>query len=1495
MTIKGEVLDAALGRLEALEYASLVWGFVDGGMSEKQLRIELATIAQTYLSTEVDDSADKVIVELLESGLLFESKTLGGDLVFRTRFAEGVRLFAHLRQWLSGDWRTGRPLVADYRVDHRPRRYPKRELDPRQVLEGIAARKPVPRISASIWHEIVPSNGRIMLSGFQARSAETLLANEAVRGIIVTAGTGSGKTLAFYLPALAGIGELVRPGQYWTKILAIYPRVELLKDQFTEALGMCSKISRVMRDQGRRPITLGTLFGETPEKSEWCNWSTAQGSALACPYAKCPASGCQSELVWGQRDRLSGRERLVCHACGHSIEDDSIVLTRQRALREPPDILFTTTEMLHKRMADTSYRHLLGIGLKRDRRVRYVLMDEVHTYTGFSGAQSGMVIRRWRHASQSDATIVGLSATLLEADRFFHELTGLSQHLVRAEEAYVQEFVDEGAEYQLVVQGDPVSQTSLLSTSIQSSMLLARLMDPLGIPKSQGKFGNRIFVFTDDLDVNTRLYDDLRDAEGTKPWGGRKNPLAALRAGIRKGESEAQRALRHADGQSWNSLERIGHELGEGLRVGRTSSRDPGVTQGLNVVVATASLEVGYNDVGVGAVMQHKAPKNMAAFLQRKGRAGRLRGMRPWIVTVLSDYGRDRITFHNYDQLFDPVIQAQHLPIRNLYLLRMQALAAFLDWLASRSPMSGWFWKGLSSPNLASKAPEMCKYVQNEVKLLLAGDEASVRSLSDYLIKALDLSEAEVVAVLYAPPRSLLLEALPTLQRRIATNWQCVLDGTDWAIDRLPLPEFMAPNLFTQLALPEVAIEVQGLSSPEYLPIARSLREIMPGRVTRRYAEQRANVSHWVPIEVRKIIENCEKEIEYLIDDFAECCHAFNISETITNESIPVYRPLRMKLNQMQDPSVSKSSNAFLEWFSDFLAQDPPLFITPSRRSRWRGIIEKVEFHLHAHSAPVTVRRFGSRARVSLRINGNDVPVDVNFVDKDGRRAGLGFEFDTDGILVNYRLPLATELVRLPLSDDVQFSLRRAFFRDQVLADEILQKHANQFKLDWLQQVFLTTITAWASVKGICLAEAHKKIRDRCDIRPFQRAMSAILGLGIPTSSEEQGASESVEDDETPLYINLSTLLEVPTVLSRLHEIAIGIYDPNEAEFGTWLRARLHESMVQSVHYACMKNVPKHATMETLLADPWTVDPDSEHAEIWITEDSLGGSGVLEALTKTFMDDPGMLFSGIEAAVAPTDRELVSHTLERITVLASEYPLVAEALASMRSANYHDDRARFRCHLVETLRKSGVTLGKAASIALNARLLRPGMGEHTDRLIAELIRRWDDVQVRLGVAIGLKEYCAIIALDDEYRAMIRNIAPEYADVSEDDVAAVLMGILWPRGQEVRQYALDSYNPYRRSTGHTEPRLVCELLMRGAFPSIALEESDWRDRIQNELRRHGTCRLMADRRRHGDLAAAVARILTEPVDVGYLQYFPCVERTEQDATHLSVVLTIWEEL
>ena len=111
------ILDQLLFRIEEIEVRSLIWGYVDGALS----RQDVSQLAQDIAPGE---DPEDLIEDLIDRRLLFEVSDDG----LRSRFAEGVRLFARLRQlFRHRPWQTAPRLVSDFRVDLRPRRYPDRD------------------------------------------------------------------------------------------------------------------------------------------------------------------------------------------------------------------------------------------------------------------------------------------------------------------------------------------------------------------------------------------------------------------------------------------------------------------------------------------------------------------------------------------------------------------------------------------------------------------------------------------------------------------------------------------------------------------------------------------------------------------------------------------------------------------------------------------------------------------------------------------------------------------------------------------------------------------------------------------------------------------------------------------------------------------------------------------------------------------------------------------------------------------------------------------------------------------------------------------------------------------------------------------------------------------------------------------------------------------------------------------------------------------------
>jgi ATP-dependent helicase YprA (DUF1998 family) len=158
-------------------------------------------------------------------------------------------------------------------------------------------------------------------------------------------------------------------------------------------------------------------------------------------------------MLWTNDDAQQGIERLVCanHSCDGRLESDEIRLTRARMFDSPPDVLFTTTEMLNQRLSSSRYARVFGLNMPSERRPKLVLIDEVHSYDGPHGAHVAYLLRRWRHLSHARPHFVGLSATLADAPRFFGELTGIGLGDIVEVAPAVSDLDYEGAEYQLAL------------------------------------------------------------------------------------------------------------------------------------------------------------------------------------------------------------------------------------------------------------------------------------------------------------------------------------------------------------------------------------------------------------------------------------------------------------------------------------------------------------------------------------------------------------------------------------------------------------------------------------------------------------------------------------------------------------------------------------------------------------------------------------------------------------------------------------------------------------------------------------------------------------------------------------------------------------------------------------------------------------------------------------------------------------------------------------
>jgi hypothetical protein len=1516
LNTREDFLAAVLDCIEEKEAKLLAWGIVDGVFSKEEIVDLIDPLIDKAISLGMESFLDssEVLSEILDRKWITEVPLTGGLIGYRSRMGETVRLLQRLRQQFpkhagQNGWQSAPSLVADFRFLRRQRRYPSRDIPVETAITLIRSAALSPAIEKFVRAMLVQPDRSMLLSGFQVRATQRILHSIEERlalATIVCAGTGSGKTMAFYLPALASVfRHLVneKPNESWVKVVALYPRTELLKDQLREVIQRTRSLRANLPDNQRLQVRIGALYGDTKASARFCDWRKV-GEDSVCPTLACV--DCGGEYRWPHQDRNAGYERLVCASCGSILDGDEFPLTRESMMKRVPDILFTTTEMLNQRLSDTSLMHLFGVGPQARHSPELVLMDEVHTYEGKHGAQVAYLMRRWQRLLEQPLRFVGLSATLREASQFFASLTGCRASHVDEVSPRSDEIESEGAEYMLALRGDPVSRTALLSTTIQTLMLLQRCLDPKAIrPQdsiSHGVFGQRSFVFTDNLDVINRLYFDMLSAEGRNSFGDpdmRRSPdggLSLLR--------EASNSLfRYNNGQDWRFCQDLQQGLRNRLSIKRVSSQDRGVDSSADVIVATAVLEVGFDDPTVGAVVQHKAPRSMAGFLQRKGRAGRTRGMRPWTAVVLSDYGRDRAAYQSYDQLFDPELPIKTLPLSNRYITRMQGVYATIDFLAQRlQDVSGSVWRDLSgTPSSGKRRQQLLR----ELRLILETDAGS-RRLATYLQSALRLSQDEVSALLWEYPRPLMTVVLPTAIRRLASNWA---SGGEQQKDikaiNNPMPDFIPGSLFDDLNLAEVAIELPNASTgksfdSQVMSVYAAMREFAPGRVSRRYGVRYSTERYWIAPT-----SDFQSGTGFSDGMFSLDIHSFSrnvllgeclIRHEDTDVVIPVYRPL--EFNPLSPPAkVKDTSNARLIWNSQIVASMEPSWMQPPVGSAWASIVSRVGFFTHSRNAAVDIRRFATGSSAEIGVGKDKVHVDTVF-ESDQKPVGLGGQYAADSMLFQIKIPADLYL----RGDDAKWrALRTARFIDLAWRGETLTKVASPFMREWLAQIYLSALTFVAIHETNSLVAADTSIRN--GHAPI--SLKDVLNLLFQSHIVEAKDNEE-ESSPDKLRQELEVCLSNAEIIAELHGSASLLWEPVDKSWESWLRKIYHStlsaSLLRSISDLC-PSIDSNDLIVDLDRGPnypgQDIGVDANAVEIWFSERSPGGNGLIEEFMKRYAEDPRRFFSLVRANLEMGEFEQIDHQLCRfIEILEndansgdvgdSQSAAVVKIFRESESQNEMSEAFR---KLRRTLVHDGFAPFHGFLVALGNRVLRQGSGPATDLYLSKVMRQWDIEETRIGIEVDLRVMSYYLSQTDEIDRLVSDIG----GIPGNDLAAwrlgAIYGLLWPRGRAVRQSGLQLWNPFN------ELPLVERLLVIDTIGDdrdcISLLENDW---LQQTISRLGDGHLVTLTCPGNDrhlLAWALNALVTNSIESNYLRAYARLQGIRQSQSLIEADLELVE--
>ncbi|WAI00946.1 DEAD/DEAH box helicase [Methanogenium organophilum] len=212
---------------------------------------------------------------------------------------------------------------------------------------------------------VTPGNRDADLISLYKHQSDAISSITSGNNTIIATGTGSGKSFCFGIPVVSECLSMQDKGIAGIKAIFVYPMNALANSQYDD-------FAKRLHNSG---LKIAIYTGDTPHSKVDALTQYIQRTGRTEPY-------------------------------------DSELLSREEIHKTPPDILITNYVMLEyilTRFEDKKLFPAESLGV-----LRYLVLDEIHTYTGKKGADAAYLIRRLKQHTGTIGALrcIGTSATV---------------------------------------------------------------------------------------------------------------------------------------------------------------------------------------------------------------------------------------------------------------------------------------------------------------------------------------------------------------------------------------------------------------------------------------------------------------------------------------------------------------------------------------------------------------------------------------------------------------------------------------------------------------------------------------------------------------------------------------------------------------------------------------------------------------------------------------------------------------------------------------------------------------------------------------------------------------------------------------------------------------------------------------------------------------------------------------------------------------------------
>lgn len=232
--------------------------------------------------------------------------------------------------------------------------------------------------------------------------------------------TGSGKTEIFMIPILQFCYDNRKIKG--TKAILIYPMNALARDQVERLRRILWTLNKEL-PEGEK-ITFAIYTGDTPrDKDDLRVKFQEQEISEICPLPPedMKKFGCPRDCTRDHLKHDADREVLYCER-NRGVVIDYQILTRKSIRTRVPDILITNYVQLEHILSRKEDESWLSNG-----SLRFVVLDEIHSYSGSKGVDVAFLMRRLRKEAKSAPIFIGASATLSQKQNEYERKRSIAE------------------------------------------------------------------------------------------------------------------------------------------------------------------------------------------------------------------------------------------------------------------------------------------------------------------------------------------------------------------------------------------------------------------------------------------------------------------------------------------------------------------------------------------------------------------------------------------------------------------------------------------------------------------------------------------------------------------------------------------------------------------------------------------------------------------------------------------------------------------------------------------------------------------------------------------------------------------------------------------------------------------------------------------------------------------------------------------------------------